>query len=234
MAVAATGRQIGLIHVLAGKAGMDEDMRRDFIAREAGVRSTKELDAAAAGRVIDKLRPLAGAATSGAVAGLDTPVGGKLRALWIAGYDLGVVRDRSDRAMLAFLERQSGVSHTRFLSNPGEATAAIEALKSWLARDGKVAWPPREAWKKDGKADFDEIAESKRAVLAAQWSRLIEVGAIDKPSLEPTYIGLMHYAYRVASRGHWDQFELTDYDTVQRALGRKLRAALARSKGTKP
>lgn len=226
--MAATARQIGLIHVLAGKAGMDDDMRRDFLVREAGVRSTKQLDAAAAGRIIDKLKPLAGEAVVGAVAGLDTPVGGKLRALWIAAYDLGLARNRTDRAMLAFLERQTGVSHVRFLRQPGDATAAIEALKSWLARDGKVEWPAREAWKKDREAGFDEVAASKRAILDAQWLRLVEFRAVDKPALEPAYVGLMHYAYRVARRNHWNEFGLADYDTVQRVLGRKLRAAQAR------
>lgn len=227
----ATAKQIGLIHVLAGKAGMDDDTRRDFLQREAGVQSSKNLSAAAAARVIDRLKPLAGEATAGAVAGLDTPVGGKLRALWIAGYDLGLVRDRTDRAMLGFLERQTGVSHVRFVREPGDATAAIEALKSWLARGGKVEWPAREPWKKDGKAEFDEIAASKRAVLDAQWRRLIDAGAIDNPGQEPAYVGLMHYAYRVAARRHWNEFGLADYDTVQRALGRKLRAALARKAG---
>lgn len=225
----ATAAQIGAIHALAAKAGLDDDTRRDFLQRETGARSTKAITTRQAAHVIDKLKSLAeGKPASGAVAGLDSPAAKKLRALWIAGYDLGLVRDRSDRAMLAFLERQAGVSHTRFLREPGQATAAIEALKSWIARDGKVVWPAREAWKKDGRADFDEIAASKRAVLDAQWMKLVEIGAVE-PFLDHKPLrDLDAYAFKVAGRNGWCFFELPHYDEVQRALGRKLRAALAK------
>ncbi len=95
---------LATIHTLKGKAGLDDETYRDLLEREAGVRSAKDLNMTAAGRVIDRLRAAAGdAGPNGAVAGLDSPVGRKLRALWIAGYDLGVVRDRTDRAMLSFL-----------------------------------------------------------------------------------------------------------------------------------
>jgi phage gp16-like protein len=217
----ATTSQIAAIHVLAKKAGMDEDMRRDFLQREAGVRSSKLLTVASAGAVIEKLKAQTdGARANGAVAGLESPAARKLRALWIAGYDLGLVRDRSDRAMLSFLERQSGVSHTRFLKEPGQATAAIEALKSWLKRDGKVEWPAREAWKRDGKADVDEIAASKRAVIEAQWHILVSA---------PTLAGLNEYAFKLTGQPGWQFFALSDFDQVQKALGRKLRAAIAKA-----
>lgn len=219
----ATTKQIGLIHVLAGKAGLDDDLRRDFLQREAGVRSTKALSSGSAARVIDKLKDMSGVAgVKGAVAGLNSPAAKKLRALWIAGYDLGLVRDRSDRAMLSFLERQCGVSHTRFLNEPGQATSAIEALKSWLKRDGKVDWPAREAWKKDGKADEDEIAAHKHAVIFAQWRRLVMAGTSQPHEFEA-------FAFRTARLFSWHDFERADYDKVQKALGRKLRAAIAAS-----
>lgn len=83
MIAAASAKQISMIHVLAKKAGMDDDTRRGFIQREAGVTSTAELTKSTAGAVIEKLLPLAGQPAKGAVAGLDTPIGGKLRALWI-------------------------------------------------------------------------------------------------------------------------------------------------------
>lgn len=228
----ATSKQIGYIHSLATKAGMEDDAYRGFLQRVANVRSSKDLSIASANTVIDKLKQLAGVdgghGVSGAVAGLNTPVAGKLRALWIAGYDLGLVKDRSDRAMLAFLERQSGVSHTRFLNEPGQATAAIEAIKIWLARDGKVEWPPREARKKDGKADFDEIAASKRAVIDAQWKRLVALCAAPALNSRGLALSLDAYVGETAGKDEWLALDLADYDRVQNALGRKLRAALAK------
>ena len=223
----ASPAQIGAIHALAKKAGMDEDTRRDFLERETGLRSCAALSRSQAIAVIDGLRKIVDGAPAGkakgAVAGLDTPVARKLRALWIAAYDLGLVRERSDRAMLSFLERQTGVSHTRFLSSPGEGAPAIEALKSWLARDGGVEWPAREAWKKDGKADFDEIAASKWAIIEAQWRRLTSLSH----HLTIGDAWLANHAEVIAAKS-LKRFELSDFDAVQKELGRVLRAALAR------
>ncbi|MGD9769905.1 MAG: regulatory protein GemA, partial [Pseudolabrys sp.] len=218
-------KQISMIHVLAKKAGMDDDTRRGFIQREAGVASARELSVSAAGAVIEKLLPLAGQPAKGAVAGLDTPIGGKLRALWISGYNLGLIRDRTDRAMLSFLERQTGVSHTRFLREPAQATAAIEALRRWLARDGKVEWPT---------ADDDDACAKKRAVINAQWLRLVDICAVTLSYPGAPFEELENYAFKVASKYRWELFDAGDYDKVQQALGRKLRFELSKRAGEPP
>lgn len=215
----ATTGMIGMIHALKAKAGMDDDTYRDFLDREARVRTAKELTVIEAGRVIERLKEAAGqgAGVRGAVAGLDKPVGRKLRALWIAGYDLAIVRDRTDRAMLSFLERQTGRSHVNFLGEPRAGNAAIEGLKSWLAREGKVAWP----------SDTADVIAAKRAVLEAQWLILVALGAV-KPFIEKNPLGeLDDYAFRVIRRNGWCFFEERDYDEVQKALGRKIRAWIA-------
>lgn len=212
---------LAVIHTLKNNAKLDDDTYRDLLERETGARSATVLNMTQAGRVIDKLRDLAGdPGPRGAIAGLDSAIGGKLRALWIAGYDLAIVRDRTDRAMLSFLQRQTGVSHTRFLKEPRDATSAIEALKDWLAREAKVVWP----------AGGDAIA-SKRAVLDAQWLRLIEIG--DVRPLMPHFpmSELEPYAYKVAGKQGWCFFEPHHYDAVQNALGRRLRRAIERRAG---
>lgn len=216
-----TTSMIATIHTLKSRVGMDDDTYRDFLARETGKRSAKALTAREAGHVIEKLRDATGgAAASGAVAGLDSPIGGKLRALWIAGYDLGVVRDRTDRAMLSFMQRQTGVSHTRFLRGGRDGTSAIEGLKAWLAREAGVVWP-------DGVTDVMFGAASKRAVLNAQWARLIALGAVKKigGAVDPMN-DLLGYAARITWLHEWQAMEGRHYDDVQKALGRKLRAAL--------
>lgn len=215
----ATTSMISTIHVLKAKAAFDDDTYRDFLERRTGKRSAKDLSVSEASRVIEALREIAGQGPKGAVAGLDAPVGGKLRALWIAGYDLGVVRDRTDRAMLSFLERQTGVSHTRFLQDPRAGTAAIEGLKSWLKRSAGVEWP-----------DGSDVIASKRAVLNAQWRRLIDLGDV-KPigqAVDPME-RLLDYAGRVARVNTWEGMRAQHYDDVQNALGRKLRGVLARN-----
>ena len=214
-----TSSAISAIHVLRQKSGMDDDTYRDFLEAQAGVRSSTELNMAQAARVIERLRELAGEpVTKGAVAGLDTPVGGKLRALWIAGYNCAVVRDRSDRAMLKFLERQTGVSHTRFLAQARDGHSAIEGLKAWLGRAAKIEWP----------ADSNDIIGAKRAVCDAQWRRLMEIGAVKAigTAADPMQ-SLLFYAGKVTRQNRWETFTPEDYDQVQAALGRKLRTAIA-------
>jgi len=217
----ATTTMIATIHVLKGQIGLDDDAYRDFLYQQAQVRSSKHLSVASAGRVIERMREITGErpAVKGSVAGLETPVGSKLRALWIAGYNLGIVRARDDKAMLAFLERQTGVSHVRFLGDPRAAASAIEGLKSWLARAGRVEWP----------ANSDDVIGAKRAVLDAQWQRLIASGEI-KPigrNVDPME-DLQHYAGRIVRMNRWETFQAGDYDLVAKALGNKLRGALAR------
>jgi hypothetical protein len=209
-----TPKQIGLIHGLAARLGLDDDARRDLMQRLGGARSAKLLTAADA-RVIEELRQR----QPGRVAGLDTPIGRKLRALWIAGFNLGLVRDRSDRAMLKFLQRQTGVSHVRFLATPGDAAKALEGLKSWLARDGGVEWPAQA----QPAATVDAIAKLKRAVLEAQWKRLVALGVVT-PGERASDPELR--AYAAAAANGWDLAQLSDYDTVGAALGRRIRAAM--------
>lgn len=205
---------IKIIRTLVSKAQMDDDAYRLFL-RQWNVVSTKELTVSQGRVVIDRLKVMAGQAdpAKGAVAGLDSPVAGKMRALWIAAWNLGLIRDRTDQAMLTFLRRQTGVSHTRFLKHPSEASAAIEALKSWLSRSG-VVWPLKS----------EDVIEAKRAVLDAQWQRLLDAG------VDPS-VTLDMFAFKVTSRLGWSNFESCHYDTVQAALGRWLRDAMARQQG---
>ncbi len=163
----ATAQQIGAIHGIARRLGLDTDTRRDVIAAVAGgKRSCADLSKAEAIRVIDRLKALQGgsAPTHGA-ADLAGPYAAKLRALWLSGWHLGVVRDRTDAALLAFLERQTGLEHTRFLSDAAAARRVIEALKAWLAREAGVEWPAT-----------GNVEASKAAVWRAQRRRMAALG----------------------------------------------------------
>ncbi|ETR78887.1 hypothetical protein X566_15450 [Afipia sp. P52-10] len=212
-----TNGQLATIHMLATRAGFDDETYRDFLTQQTGHHSAKDLTAVKASLFIDRLRERTGLVrTPGAIAGLDSPIAAKLRALWIAGYNLGIVTDRTDRAMLSFLERQCGVSHTRFLKTSRDGTVAVEGMKSWLERAAKVAWP----------ADSADVIANKRAVINAQWMRLVEIGAVRPLNRNAPLEDLDLYAFRVARLNGWMFFQQPHYDQVQTALGRKLRAAL--------
>lgn len=88
----------------------------------------------------------------------------KLRALWISGYNLGIIRNRDDRAMIAWIEEQTGIPDTRFLRAHADAKAAIEGLKGWLQRDAGVGFGSTggQAW----------LASEPAKVAWAQWKIL--------------------------------------------------------------
>ncbi|MEX2126938.1 MAG: regulatory protein GemA [Xanthobacteraceae bacterium] len=223
--MSATTRQIAIIHTLKSRLGLDDATYRQMLHGMTGRRSSKEITREQAGDVIEKLQGSVGgragssasglgSAAAGAVAGMDSPVAKKLRALWIAGWNLGVVKARGDRALLAFVERQTGVSHTRFLKEPGEGSKAIEGVKAWLAREAGVKWPAQQ-----------DAVESRVAVIDAQWQRLFKFRAV---SFEP-YPRPFIAAYAEKVLGHPVPFieRLTprELDEVSSAFGKKLRAA---------
>lgn len=172
-AAAVSTRQIAAIHSLAKALGLPDDLRRDIIALEGnGKRSALELTFTEAGRVIERLKgeqaktsPASAPAAQGAVR-MDGPYAAKLRALWISAWNLGLVRDNTDRALCAFIERQTKISHPRFLRESREAAKAIEGLKAWMARDAGVTWPP----------PGSDVSLVKIAVIDAQCARIEQLG----------------------------------------------------------
>ncbi|MFD2678027.1 regulatory protein GemA [Camelimonas lactis] len=209
--------QIRAIHVLKGQAAIGDGAYRDLLASH-GVSSSKELTAAQAGRLIDQLRGMAPRTAAHARA---VPMTGKygpiIRALWIAGYNLGVVQDRTDAACCAFVERQTNIQRTVWLTDPKTATAVIEALKAWLARTADVEWP--------GKASAS-LEERKLAVIRAQWARLQAIGVVfaagggGLQTVIETHIG------RDLRRVDDPSLTAVELDGVSRMLGRRIRAAM--------
>ncbi len=64
---------------------------------------------------------------------------GKLRALWVAGYHLGVIRSPEESALRSFVRRITGVEALEWVRQ-AKAEAAIEAIKAMLAREAGVDW----------------------------------------------------------------------------------------------
>lgn len=76
--------------------------------------------------------------------GMEIPPDGqskKIQALWITLHQAGVVRDGSDKALMAFVKRMTktatrpGKDHLRFCDSQ-DKWKIIEALKDWATREG--------------------------------------------------------------------------------------------------
>ncbi|MFN4126941.1 phage protein GemA/Gp16 family protein [Pannonibacter indicus] len=140
---------LAVIHVKKKSLSLDDDIYRDLLERITGVRSAGDMTEQQRLQVIAEM-DRQGAASAGPRRSLraDRVSGryaGILRALWLTGYNLGIIRDNRDSALIAFVERQTGLSHTAWLNDPHDAARAIEALKKWIEREGQVKLTSRSA-----------------------------------------------------------------------------------------
>lgn len=156
---------IAAIHVAKKQLGLDEDTYRAKLSNITGKSSAKDMTEAERQKVLTVFRNEGFEASSKAPQkGLQGKFAKKLQALWIAGFNLGVINDRTDAALLAFVKRQTGLDHTRFLHYADDARAAIEALKSWLRREAGVMF---------GNSNGYDWLEADGAKIAwAQWKIL--------------------------------------------------------------
>ena len=213
--------QLKAIHTLKGKAGLDEACYRDMLAGY-GVSSSKHLTVVQANGLIEKLRDAAPGRAHPRAVPMTGRYGAIIRALWIAGWNLGVVRDHSDEAACSFVERQTGVMRTAWLVEPAQGRAAIEALKQWIGREGGVDWPTER--------DSD-TADRKLAVLVAQWQRLKALGVVQPDG--PLVSGLLIVVETEVRRELHDLSDpsLTpaELDRVSAILGRRIRKAMGKA-----
>ncbi len=160
-----TAGQTRAIHAMRKAGQMDNQEYRALLEARFGKRSSADLTDWEAAQLIDELRRVTGApATAGrkvgrTASGKYAPV---LRALWISAWHLGLARSRDDAALIAFVQRQTGVDHLRFLADADLAAKAIEGMKAWIARDGGVVWPSEA----DARRQVREIGWLRKAAVA--------------------------------------------------------------------
>ncbi|HII3215435.1 TPA: gp16 family protein [Citrobacter freundii] len=131
-------RLIQLIHIARNDLLMDEDTYRQMLQGLTGKASTKGMDVTQLNRVMESMKRKgfrvkpSGKARSGLP--LDThPQSKKLRALWLEMASAGIVRDSSEQALALWVQRETGISALRWLSNE-QASNVIEKLKKWQRR----------------------------------------------------------------------------------------------------
>ncbi|MGO4558300.1 regulatory protein GemA [Mesorhizobium sp. 2RAF21] len=203
------------IHVAKKQLGLDDDTIRDVYERVTGKRSLRDMSAAEQNNVVQELRrggfkP----ASMGSRKRLEGKYAAKLQALWIAAWNLGIVKSNDDRALVAFVERQTGLSHVRFLHDAGDAVKAIEGLKGWMTREAGVDWSDTIFT-----ATWMKLLGAKIAV--AQWNILIAKGA-EAPSFHTFRAFVATVAKPV------DQMRDGDWMPVMNTLGDRVRKAVGK------
>ncbi len=159
------------VHAACREHGLDTDARRDLQRRVTGKASLTQMTPDEIRALLDHLNGGTGRRGQARDALPRGATTGKLRALWISGWHLGVVRDRTDRALASFIRRQTGLDAARWAHDPADAAKAIQGLEAWLAREARVDWSPYAT-------ASGPWAHPRGRVLEAQWRILHRLGRV--------------------------------------------------------
>ena len=202
---------LAIIHVAKKQLGLDEDTYRAALVSITGKSSTRDMSEAERNKVVAAFRDRGfKPASTGQRKRLEGKYATKLQALWIAGYNLGIVGNRSDEALVAFVKRQAQVDHVRFLHDPADAAKAIEGIKAWLTRAGGVDWSLGDL------ADWMRVPSARIAI--AQWQKLVAAGL-----MEPKITAFRALVAELAKPV--DEMTERDWPIVMNALGERIRKA---------
>jgi len=153
---------------------------------------------------------------------------GKIRALWWSLYWIGAIERPDDDALNVFVKRQTYIQHINLLGHR-DAPAVIEAMKSWLEREGVMWWSAEQiagvaatSCIVDG-SPFTQAEADRHAVIAALGDRLDRAGLLHKAALYD-WIG---NAVERPTKNQWS-FSPAELDEGIRRLGKKYRAHLAK------
>jgi phage gp16-like protein len=132
--------------------GVDDDTYRDFLHSVTGKRSTTEMSRMERWRVVEALkakgarlensRHMAEVMNPSRAAGAggrqdakrdNSPQSRLVRHLWLKLKNYGVLRDSSEWALLAYVERITNRKRLEWLS-PQQMSMVIDTLKAWVAR----------------------------------------------------------------------------------------------------
>ena len=211
-------KTLATIHIAKKQLGLDDETYRDFLARETGKRSAADLTEAERRKVVlafeqQGFKRSSKGGSRPRAHRLSGPFAAKFQALWIAAWNLGIVENASDAALIAFVKRQTGISHGRWLRHGDDATKVIEALKDWMRRESGDA----SLFTQD-KLRPPLLNDHRMQILLAQWMRLVRLDAAPAASLD-AWVARMQpgIAYADLSKDAWID--------LMNALGAKLRAA---------
>lgn len=182
-----TRAALAKIHIARKQLGLDEETYRDVLKRLTGRDSAAGLSGPMLEAVLAEFTRLGFKAapprkTAASSASLSGPYAAKLRALWFAAYNLGVIDDRSDAAIIAFVKRQTGLDHERWMRDGKDAAKVIEALKVMLVHDGGVTWTPAKVCRERG---VGPVIAAKMDVLDACERRARALGIRDMVLADP-------------------------------------------------
>ncbi|WP_447874366.1 phage protein GemA/Gp16 family protein [Serratia fonticola] len=130
-------KTIQLIHIARSKLDITDDAYRLMLCNLTSKDSCSKMNDRELANVLAHLRgrgfKISGKSREVPMA--DFPMGRKIWVLWQDLAKAGLVRDKSQKALDAWLLRETGVAQLVWLQQePDKAHQAIEKLKQWLGR----------------------------------------------------------------------------------------------------
>ncbi|WP_119304975.1 gp16 family protein [Dongia deserti] len=134
-------KELAKIHLAKKALGMDDDTYRAMLSRVAGKESAGDLDQVGRTKVLDHLKasgfsdrpkPPKRAGTRPLAPGAEAS---KARALWLALYQLGEVRDPSEAGLSAYVKRITSRDALQWCDQ-NEVAKVINTLRAWADRVG--------------------------------------------------------------------------------------------------
>ncbi|MDR1276167.1 MAG: regulatory protein GemA [Candidatus Accumulibacter sp.] len=137
-------RLIRLIHVGKRELGLSDETYRALLAGCTRKDSTTRMSVPELERVFDRMKHSgfkvqvksarhAAAQSKPSRPLAQSPQARKIRALWLSLHTAGAVRNASEAALAAYVQRQTGIAALQWLDS-AQAGKIIESLKSWLIR----------------------------------------------------------------------------------------------------
>ena len=146
--------------------GLPEDVYRDIYEKVTGKRSIREMSNIHLVRILDSMRKDGLKMPPSKNKGTrlcQTPQARKIRSLWLELKNYRILTDPSEKALLAFVHKRTGVERMEWLQS-NQMVHIIEELKNWLARIEEKLFQA-EVERRGLRKDFWPV-EEKEAILA--------------------------------------------------------------------
>jgi len=212
------------VHLAKKDLALTDDSYRDRLQQVTGHRSAADCSEPQLVAVIEAFKALGWkdkpARRVGARPLADSPQARKARAQWLSLWNLGVIDDAGERALAAFVTRQTGREDLRFC-DATQLNKVVDGLKAMLARAFDQADAPSRRF---GHVD-DERLNDRVEVVRAQWATLYRWRVVRIP--DDSAIagwGQSRVAQNFSGPNQWTREELDD--AIAR-LGQWLRRAKA-------
>ncbi|AIN15263.1 Mu-like prophage protein gp16 [Yersinia pseudotuberculosis] len=128
---------VKLIHVAKRDRRLDDDTYRQLLIKYTELDSTKYMEVKQLQQVMNAMKSLGFRVKSKLRTAEQCKSADKqsamIRGIWLELADRGVIRDRSDRAMNAFIYRCTGIGRLEWISSQ-QSSQVIEQLKKWRNR----------------------------------------------------------------------------------------------------